>query len=146
MGVCKSAFIGTDAAAQHLPESQHNLRTSAASPTTRRGPRQVVGSKAAEREMDERSRDGSAKSLEPAVPAAVTWRLERTVEWVGDRREGNQVWLDYRPADDTLVAVNGVCCGVIEGDDDNAALFAVWLGDAPVSAALKNAPVGDENR
>ena len=96
--------------------------------------------------MDERSRDGSAKSLEPAVPAAVTWRLERTVEWVGDRREGNQVWLDYRPADDTLVAVNGVCCGVIEGDDDNAALFAVWLGDAPVSAALKNAPVGDENR
>ena len=145
-GVRKKFFISVYVAALYLPQPKRDVQALLQSPPANRVLMHFVHSKVAKHKMDEAWREGFANNLEAPVLAAVTERLERFVALFGDMREGDQVWLDYQPAAGTSVTINGESKGTIEGADFNAALLGVWLGDEPVSDALKNALVGDDNK
>jgi hypothetical protein len=91
-------------------------------------------------------RAGLANRLEPAILAAATQRRVRCIARFGDIREGGPVWHDYPSGRGTAMSVDGVYRGLIEGAAFDAALPAARPGDVPVGEALKNAPVGDDNR
>ena len=145
-GVRKKFFISVYVAALYLPEPQRDVRRLLQSPPANRVLMHFVHSEVEKDKMDEGWRAGFADNLDASALAAVTPRLERFMGFFGDMRTGDQVWLDYLPDTGTLVTINGARRGVIEGEDFNAALLAVWLGDDPISGALKNALVGDDNR
>ena len=50
--------------------------------------------------------------------------------------------LDYVPGSGTKVTIKGVEKGVVEGEDFNAALLDIWLGDEPADDDLKEAMLG----
>ena len=56
--------------------------------------------------------------------------------------EGDVVLLDYVPGSGTKVTIKGVEKGVVEGEDFNAALLDIWLGDEPADDDLKDAMLG----
>ena len=145
-GVRKKFFISVYVAALYLPQPQRDVKALLQSPPANRVLMHFVYSKVAKPKMDEGWREGFANNLEAPVLAAVTERLERFVALFGDMREGDQVWLDYRPGTGTTVTINGESRATIEGADFNAALLGVWLGEEPVTDELKNALVGDDNR
>ena len=145
-GVRKKFFVSVYVAALYLPQPQRDAQALLQSPPANRVLMHFVHSKVAKHKMDEAWREGFANNLEASDLVAVTDRLERFVALFGDMLEGDRVLLDYRPAAGTTVIINGESRATIEGADFNAALLGVWLGDEPVSDALKNALVGDDNR
>lgn len=48
------------------------------------------------------------------------------------------VWLDHLLLRGTRILINGRIIGWVAGQDFNAALLSVWLGDKPVTKSLKN--------
>jgi hypothetical protein len=70
-------------------------------------------------------------------------RLNRFNDMFETLVEGDRVQLDYLPGKGTRVSIKGVEKGVIPGLDFNQALLKVWLGEAPVTASLKKALLGD---
>lgn len=51
----------------------------------------------------------------------------------------DEFFIHYTPLKGVVVSKNGTQKGVIEGLDFKKALFAIWLGDAPVEEKLKKA-------
>lgn len=82
-------------------------------------------------------RDGFAANTPAPQLSALTQRLDTFISYFSDMRTGDQVWLDYVPAGETRVSINGVVRGAIPGADFNAALLRVWLGPRPVTDQLK---------
>lgn len=71
-------------------------------------------------------------------------RLERFNAFFPDLKKGDVIHMDYIPAMGTQVTVNNQVKGSIEGEDFNAALLKVWLGDSPADSDLKSAMMGGE--
>lgn len=55
---------------------------------------------------------------------------------------GDVVLLDYIPGKGTKVTIKGEDKGLIEGEDFNAALLDIWLGDEPADDDLKEKLLG----
>ncbi len=55
---------------------------------------------------------------------------------------GDQVQLDYLPAQGTRVRINGEQRGVIPGHEFNQALLKIWIGESPVTSSLKRGLLG----
>lgn len=58
--------------------------------------------------------------------------------------DGDVVLLDYVPGRGTLVNIRGEEKGMIAGEDFNAALLDIWLGDEPADDDLKEALLGGD--
>lgn len=58
--------------------------------------------------------------------------------------EGGGATFDYVPGTGTTVTLNGKEKGTIPGADFMRALWGIWLGGSPPSAALKEGMLGDE--
>lgn len=145
-GVRKKYFISVYVGALYLAERQVGVGTLLTVPTANRVSMHFVYSKVNKRQLAEAWREGVAENLPAGALAAVEQRLERFVALFPDMHEGDTIWLDFVPGRGTQVSINGTPQGTIEGDDFNSALLSVWLGEKPVTAALKNAMVGvDKN-
>lgn len=59
-----------------------------------------------------------------------------------EMRTGNVAVLTYIPGQGTKVEIKGKEMGVIEGKEFAQALFAIWLGPEPPTAALKKGLLG----
>lgn len=59
-----------------------------------------------------------------------------------EMRTGNEAVLTYIPGVGTKVEIKGKEMGVIEGKEFAQALFAIWLGPEPPTAALKKGMLG----
>lgn len=55
---------------------------------------------------------------------------------------GDVILLDYIPGTGTSVTINAIRKGVIPGEDFNQALLAIWLGNKPADADLKEEMLG----
>lgn len=69
-------------------------------------------------------------------------RLDRLAAMIPDVAEGDEIVLTSLPEKGTKVTVRGTDRGTIEGRDFGDALFAVWLGPAPVQEDLKKGLLG----
>jgi hypothetical protein len=59
-----------------------------------------------------------------------------------DTHEGDEYWLDYHQSMGTRISLNGKTLGTIPGADFNQALLRIWLGNKPVTKALKEGMLG----
>ena len=59
-------------------------------------------------------------------------------------REGDVIRMDYLPDSGTQVRINGEWRGVVEGNDFFRALLAIWLGERPVTKALRKGMLGEK--
>ena len=57
-------------------------------------------------------------------------------------KEGDTIHLDYLPGTGTVVTVAGEKKGVVDSKEFADALFAIWLGEKPVTAELKKSLLG----
>lgn len=69
-------------------------------------------------------------------------RLDKFAAMIPDVEEGDQIVMTWLPDKGTKITVRGTDRGTIEGRDFADALFAVWLGPAPVQEDLKKALLG----
>ena len=58
--------------------------------------------------------------------------------------EGDVIRIDYLPDSGTHVRINGEWRGTVEGNDFFRALLAIWLGDRPITKALRKGMLGEE--
>lgn len=89
---------------------------------------------------------GMRRNLPPAVHTAMADRIaafDRHVMSIGMLKKGDVIDLDFVPATGTLLVVNGQPRGsAVSGDDFNAGLLRIFVGDDPVDAKLKAGLLG----
>jgi len=141
-GVREKFFISIYVGALYLPERQIGVGSLLSVPVANRVLMHFLYREVSKRQLDESWREGFANNLSPRQLALMQERLDVFVDLFPVMREGDTVWLDFVPGRGTEVSINGSVRGLITGDDFNLALLAVWLGEAPVTTALKNAMVG----
>jgi hypothetical protein len=78
--------------------------------------------------------------------AALKGRIEAlaaAMKEIGSAKEKTVIALDFLPESGTRITVDGAARGEpIPGEDFNAALLKIWLGEKPVDADLKKAMLG----
>jgi hypothetical protein len=79
-----------------------------------------------------------ARNVSSEQLAALGPRLERIGSLYQNVEPGDRYALTYLPGRGTELAKNGVPLGVIPGADFASAYFAIWLGDRPIDAPLRD--------
>jgi hypothetical protein len=69
---------------------------------------------------------------------AIKKRVDKMDRYFVNLKPGDRYALTYIPEVGTTFSYNGNAVGVIEGADFAKALFAVWIGEKPISQELKN--------
>jgi hypothetical protein len=145
LGVRAVAWLQGYAAALYLEQKAH----SAAAVTALPGPKRLRMKMLVEVEAKEFAKafgKGMRRNLPPAVHAAMADRIaafDRHVLSIGMLRKGDVVDLDFLPPAGTVLLVNGKARGApVAGDDFNAGLLRIFVGDDPVDDKLKAGLLG----
>lgn len=69
-------------------------------------------------------------------------RIDRLNALYVDVKPGDRYALTYLPGRGTILSLNGTEIGAIEGKDFGSAVFAMWLGQRPLSDSLKKELLG----
>jgi hypothetical protein len=85
-----------------------------------------------------------ARNVSASTYAGLDGRIEAFNGLYRDVRPGDRYALTYLPGQGTELSLNGRPLGRIDGRDFAAAVFAIWLGDAPVDASFKARVLGRE--
>ena len=88
------------------------------------------------------TRDGIARNVDPEEYVKLSERIERLGELYRDVSPGDRYSLTFLPGQGTELALNGRALGVVEGEDFAEAVFAIWLGRAPLDEGLKEDLLG----
>lgn len=86
--------------------------------------------------------EGIGRTRDSAGFAPLAERIERLNDSYEDVERGDRYALTYLPGLGTELAKNGRRLSVIDGADFAAAIFAIWLGPAPLDASLKSQLLG----
>jgi hypothetical protein len=86
--------------------------------------------------------DGLRDNVSPAEFQALSGRLEQFNALFRTVHRGDTLHIDYHPASGTAVRINEEWRGAVRGNDFFRALLRIWLGEHPVSAALKDEMLG----
>jgi hypothetical protein len=86
---------------------------------------------------------GIARNVGAAALEALRPRIQQLNALYQDVEPGDRYALSYAPGRGTELARNGEVLGSVPGADFAAAVFAIWLGDAPLDAELKRRLLGD---
>lgn len=78
-----------------------------------------------------------ARNVDVATLASVQQRVDQMAALYRDVEPGDRYALTYLPGAGTRLEYNGVQLGVIRGADFASAYFAIWLGDDPIDASLR---------
>jgi hypothetical protein len=81
--------------------------------------------------------EGIARNVDAGTLARLRPRIDRINALYRDVEPGDRYAITYVPGRGTELSLDGQPLGVVEGADFAAALFAIWLGDAPLDAGLK---------
>ena len=90
----------------------------------------------------EATRQKIADNVTPATLSAIAERLERFNGFYRDVQPGDRYALTYLPGKGTELSLNGTPLGRIEGEDFAAAVFAIWLGPAPIDEGFRDSLLG----
>ncbi len=83
-----------------------------------------------------------AENVDGATLARIRPQVDYHNSLYRDVRPGDRYALTYLPGRGTELALNGEALGVIPGAEFAAALFAMWLGDAPMNEDFKRQLLG----
>jgi hypothetical protein len=90
----------------------------------------------------EATRQKIADNVPPETLTAIAERLERFNGFYRDVQPGDRYALTYLPGKGTELSLNGTPLGRIEGEDFAAAVFAIWLGPAPIDEGFRDDLLG----
>ena len=90
----------------------------------------------------EATRQKIADNVMPEALPAIAERLERFNGFYRDVQPGDRYALTYLPGKGTELSLNGTPLGNIEGEDFAAAVFAIWLGQAPIDEDFRDTLLG----
>jgi hypothetical protein len=62
--------------------------------------------------------------------------------WKSNIKQGDEICIDFDPAQGTLIGVNGVQQGIIPGSLFYKAFLKTWLGDKPLNKTIKRQLMG----
>jgi len=82
---------------------------------------------------------GFKKNQSKSEFEALNQRLQTFNAWFVDGHKGDALSFDFSSDGKTVVQMNGQRLGVIDGNDFQQALLAVWLGNKPADNGLKKA-------
>ncbi len=88
--------------------------------------------------------DGFEKNTSEKQLEKLQSRLKTFDSYFPDLKVSDVILLDFIPATEVRVSVNGEEKGLIEGADFYTALLDVWLGEEPADDDLKDAMLGEE--
>jgi hypothetical protein len=88
------------------------------------------------------TRQKIADNVAPETLKVIDERLERFNGLYRDVQPGDRYALTYLPGKGTELSLNGVSLGHIEGEDFAAAVFAIWLGPAPIDVTFRDTLLG----
>jgi hypothetical protein len=83
------------------------------------------------------TRDGIARSVDEGTYRSLEDRIEQLNELYADVEPGDRYSLTYLPGIGTVLALNGVARGRVEGADFSSALFSLWIGERALDARLR---------
>jgi hypothetical protein len=83
-----------------------------------------------------------SRNFPPAALAPLRERLDLLHAAYVDVKPGDRYALTYQPGQGTELSYNGRPRAVIEGADFARAYFAIWLGEAPIDAGLRDRLLG----
>lgn len=144
-GIRKKLFFDIYVAGLYLPHRQADAGVLLSVPPANRMLMHFVYSEVGKSKMDDAWMEGFESNMKDVDFVAIRPRLQQFMTMFGDMHEGDRVWLDHVPGEGTRVTVNGELRGSVPGEDFNAALLGVWLGDEPVTEGLKKALLGADN-
>ncbi len=91
----------------------------------------------------------TSKGIRKNISKEEYLRLQPKIEAVNsmypDVRKGDKITVVYTPQDGLKLSVNEVYKGTVPGADIARAFFAIWVGEAPVDAAMKAILLGEKN-
>jgi len=133
-------------AALYLPAATRHAERVLASDTPRRLRLTLLRDLSTQRHADALL-DGMRDNHSAEEMSALKPELERCLAMLRDLRDiaaGAVIDFDYQPGSGTAIILDGRLLGHIAGERFNRALLRIWLGDAPIEAALKRALLGIE--
>lgn len=138
LGLREVMFIDVYVGALYLPAKSQD----AAGIITQETPKRVVMHFVREVGADDiRATLRESLALSPDAATALA-HFDTMSGWLSDLRAGDQVVLDYLPGEGTQVRVKGQLKGTIPGSAFMRAIWGIWLGPTPPSAALKQGMLG----
>jgi hypothetical protein len=80
--------------------------------------------------------------LESPAAASIQDQVETFIGWLGDFERGDEIRFDYVPGNGTSVTLQGRPRGLIPGTAFMRAVWGIFLGDKPITEALKRGMLG----
>lgn len=136
-GLREKYYIDVYAGALYLPKKTTSGADAIAADVPKRIAMHFVYSKVTKAQLVETFREGFAKA--PATPAGSADALYAALS---DLKSGDIVSFDYVPGTGTTVSVRGSAKSTIPSKEFMVALWTVFLGTSPPTAALKAGMLG----
>lgn len=142
MGLRKKLWVKVYVAGLWLERTSHDPAAIVASSTPKRVVMHFLTDRATKGKMDD-AWDEGFEANSPGQVASLRDRIERFKSFFGDMKDGDVVEYVMVPGEGTTIKLNGALKGTIEGDDFQAALLRVWLGEHPPTDDLKAGMLGE---
>ena len=143
-GIRKKWFVKVYVGALYLPEKTQSANQAINFSGAKRIAVHVVYDEVSAKKLNAAWRDGFDKNHSEQDLALLNERIKQFTSLFQDAREGDVYLFDYLPESGTHVSLNGNQLGTIPGADFNQALLRIWLGEKPVTKALKDGLLGIE--
>jgi len=143
-GIRTKFFFKIYVGALYLPEKQNSAQAILKSAKANRVLMHFLYDEVEKKKLVDAWVEGFEDNVDAKTFSALKDRLNKFNQMFSDMHKGDVVLLDYIPGKGTRVMIKGDVKGTIEGDDFNRALLSVWLGEEPVTEALKDAMLGVE--
>lgn len=128
--------------ALYLPEKTRDVNQAIATAGPKRVLMHFLYDEVEKEKLTDGWTDGFEDNLSDKDFEAIKSRLQAFNKLFVTVKRGDQILLDYVPGIGTQVIINTKNKGSVPGEDFNAALLKVWLGNDPVDDDLKEAMLG----
>lgn len=141
-GMREKYFFDIYVCALYLPKPAHTAATALAEGGPRRVLMHFVYHRVGRDKLVDGWNEGFEANTSESERSALQKRINDFNALFGDAPRGQVVLLDYLPGKGTAVSIDGRLRGTIPGKDFNDALMRIWLGEHPVTSALKRGLLG----
>lgn len=141
-GVRSKFFVKIYVGGLYLPSKSHSAAEILAMKSPNRVVMHFLYDEVSKDKLVDGWTEGFEKNQGQAAMDQLRTRLDQFNALFETVHSGDVIELDYLPERGTVVRIKGAEKGVIEGADFNRSLLAVWLGEEPADADLKEALLG----
>lgn len=136
-GVRKKLFFSIYVAGLYLPETSSDVAAILDPALAKQLTMQFVYDEVSRDKIIAAWNEGFTANTNAESLASLETEIDRFNGVFDTMHEGDSIVLTYQPGDGVAVIIKDQIKTTIAGDDFQAALFSIWLGQAPVTESLK---------